>query len=121
MENCYYPNTFENDILQCNAFTPTNPTVSLVTQKLSAMNQFAGFWLYIIPVSATQSLSFNQNVTYLMYGLDNVNADNGNSFRKGDLYENETVNFYYSSDNMSYFYGDDGTFQGYKIFLGFIE
>lgn len=56
-----------------------------------------------------------------MYGLDNVNSDNQNSFKKGNLYENETVGFYYTSDNMSYVYGDDGTFQGYGVFLGFIE
>lgn len=121
LENCWNPNTFENDILQCGAFSSTNPTVSIVTQKLSSMNQFAAFWLYITPISANPSLSFNQSVTYLMYGLDNVNSDNQNSFKKGNLYENETVGFYYTSDNMSYVYGDDGTFQGYGVFLGFIE
>ena len=85
------------------------------------MNQYAAFWLYITPRSINQPLVFDQNVTYLLYGLETIELDGQEYLKRTDLYENETVRFQYTSESTSYFYADDGvTIKGYKIFLGFI-
>jgi hypothetical protein len=66
-------------------------------------------------------LVFDQNVTYLLYGLENINLDGQSYLKRTDLYENETIQFQYTSESTSYFYADDNkTILGYKIFLGFI-
>lgn len=57
----------------------------------------------------------------MVYGLDVINLDGQDYFKRTDLYENETVKFQFTSDSTNYFYADDGTtIKGYKVFLGFI-
>lgn len=56
----------------------------------------------------------------MVYGLDNVNIDGQDYLKRTDMFENETIRFQYTSESTNYFYADDGTIQGYKIFLGFI-
>ncbi len=74
------------------------------------------FWLEIYPKDMGGGLVFEQNLTYLIYGLETV----ANGFRAGELYENETVAFSLNSQSAKYVYGDDRSIKGYRTFIGFI-
>ncbi len=60
--------------------------VAVISADLSSMNQFIAFWLLITPKDLNTPLVIDQNVTYILYGLEKQQLNNQIAYKRTDLY-----------------------------------
>jgi hypothetical protein len=86
---CHNPVRFENGLLTCQDFSPTNPHLGLLLRSLSPLHQFAQISLLFLPNSPALPPPSAQTLSVQLVALRRkqvqVGAESATAFEKGEV------------------------------------